>query len=69
MKRAITIIAAFVVAALLTVAAQATSRETLVFRHKDAGLGAQAVCLPGAGPQGSVEPVSTGQRGQAGELP
>jgi hypothetical protein len=34
MKRAITIIAAFVVAALLTVAAQATSREGLSFEQK-----------------------------------
>lgn len=39
MKRAITIIAAFVVAALLTVAAQATSREGQSFEVREKGVG------------------------------
>ena len=63
MKRAITIIAAFVVAALLTVAAQATSREEQVFGPIDTGLSGQAACLPEAASTVSVRDGQSHQRG------
>jgi hypothetical protein len=66
MKRAITIIAAFVVAALLTVAAQATSREEQVFGQSNTSLGGQAACLPEAASNVSVR---DGQSQQLGTFP
>lgn len=66
MKRAITIIAAFVVAALLTVAAQATSREEKVFGQIDAGLSGQAARLLEVE---STVSVRDGQLHQRGTFP
>lgn len=55
MKRAITIISAFVVAALLTVAAQATSREGQSFEIREKGSAERLVSSGSSKPVGAAE--------------